>query len=73
MARAFGSYPECRWFESDRRYQRDSAPHTRDALFLCVLCTDFWQKTLNLDFVIDPGAEFLHKIGTLFIIAGLQV
>ncbi len=22
MARAFGSYPKCRWFKSDRRYQR---------------------------------------------------
>ena len=20
LARAFGSYPKCRWFESDRRY-----------------------------------------------------
>ena len=25
MARAFGSYPECRWFESDRRYQKSNA------------------------------------------------
>ncbi len=28
LARESGSYPECHWFESDRRYQR--APSLRD-------------------------------------------
>ena len=29
MARAFGSYPECRWFKSDCRYhyEREALPH----------------------------------------------
>ena len=33
LARAFGSYPECHWFESDRRYQH-SVVRKNCAVFL---------------------------------------
>lgn len=28
LVRAFGSYPKCRWFESDRRYQLSNVKET---------------------------------------------
>ena len=37
MARAFGSYPECHWFESDRRYQQKPFKlKNLDGFFICL-------------------------------------
>ena len=33
LARAFGSYPECHWFESDRRYHQESLVNQGFLLF----------------------------------------
>ena len=74
MARAFGSYPECRWFESDRRYhEKQCVSHDGCAVFYVQFAQISAEKQHGKRSTSVANAFFLHKMNDLFNIVALPV
>ena len=74
LARAFGSYPECHWFESDRRYQVKTVQVAKLGrfLFVCV-ALKISVFSITSSSYTSPTHPKWHKLGIFLMILRLKV